>query len=273
LWFEAFLSTKAAGGTCEAVIRNTCMCVCVLWTVIGCLDTVEPPGKRDTDCSVAGLTEHVDEELESVDMDAACDVHLLSDPWTGERANCVSTEPDPAWREGPWLKTREYCITHSCVLYDEINYGTGFGVLKNGTMTLDTLHVREAVETDVGWDIIIVCGCDDEVFSLHIPLRVYSDLDLQCLNEINVAVPGYIEFDSLAITVKILGGVVQEPLVEMNDPYVYVEVSGIPEIDATLSDIVSWIASWVQNDLEELFGQAVKERVEAAYGGFAQDCK
>lgn len=253
-------------------IRNTCMCACVLWTFIGCLDTVEPPGKHDTDCSVTGLTERVDEELASLDMDAACDVHLLSDPWTGERANCVSTEPDPSWREGPWLKTREYCVTYSCVFYDETNFSTGFGVLKNGTLTLDTLHVQEVVETDVGWDTIIVCGCNDDVSSLRIPLRVYIDVDLQCLGEINTAVPGYIEFDSLAITIRIVGGIVQEPFMEMNDLYVEVGVSGIPEIDAILSDIVSWIASWAQNDLEDLFGQTVKAQMEAAYAGFAEDC-
>ena len=243
-----------------------------LWIVIGCTDTVERPGKDDIDCSAAGLSALIDEGLASVTLDADYDSGLLVDLWSGERANCESMAPDTAWRDGPWIKTREPCEDHQCVYFVETNYGSGFGVLKSGAMTLEDLHVRTSTRTDDGWNLAISCGQNDGAVSLRIPLRIYHDLDLVCIGEINVAVEGYYEFDSISISIGIVDGVVGEPVVRIDDVYVHVELSGVDAIDGLVSETVSWIASSVSDDLEDLFGAAAKARVETAYARFAQDC-
>lgn len=65
---------------------------------------------------------------------------------------------------------------------------------------------------------------------------------------------------------------VQEPAVEVNDLYVHVELFPVSTCDDLLSDMISWIASWVQEDLADFIGQTVKAQVETAYSGFAEDC-
>ena len=252
--------------------RNSILCIYVLWIVVGCSYPAHSPGQNDSDCSSTGLSGRIDDALALVDMDAACDGYLLNDPWTGDRANCASTAPDSVWPESCWIKTREPCHTYPCTFFDETNFGTGFGVHKTGAMTLDTVCVQEAAKTGSGWEMNIVGGHNDGATSLRIPLRVYCDLDTQCLGEINVGVSGYIEADSLAVAIRIVDGIVQEPVVEVNDLYVHVELFAVAACDDLLSDMVSWIASWVQEDLADFIGQTVKAQVETAYSGFTEDC-
>ena len=258
-----------------------CMILCGPWLVAGCFDNTENtehPEDLEVDCSTARLSGLIDEALAlaSVDADTAYDEHLLSDPWTGERADCESAAPDETWREGPWIKTRELCVDYSCPpfapIYDETNFGTGFGVLKDGTMTFDTLRVQSVSETSNGWDLIITCGENDNSESLFIPLRVYADVDYACLDEINVAMDGYVRIDSFSILIGVVDGVVDVTAVSIDDLYVYVELSGVQAVDDLSSYRVSWLADWMESDIEEFFGLMAKERVEAAYDEFVAEC-
>lgn len=261
--------------------------LCVLWLFAGCADNTESQhhedqndqndqDDQDDDCSAARLSGLIDEALAlaTVDVDTAYDEHLLSDPWTGERADCESPAPDPIWREGPWIKTREPCVHHSCVLFDETNFSSGFGALKDGTMTLETIRLQSVSETPDGWDVIITCGWngDDNSTSLFIPLRVYSDLDTGCLDGIKVAVPGYIEIDYFSIWIVVVDGIVSVNGVYTDDVDVYFELSGIQAIDGLHSDTLSWLASWMERDIEGFFGPMAKESVEAAYDEFVAEC-
>ena len=38
------------------------------------------------------------------------------------------------------------------------------------------------------------------------------------------------------------------------------------------SDRISWLAGWVESDIEEFFGLMAKESVEAAYDEFVAEC-
>lgn len=255
------------------------MILCSPWLITGCLDNTDHPMFREADCSAARLTELVDNELASMDeaeVDTAYDEHLLSDPWTGERANCVSTDPDPIWYESPWIKTRELCVNYSCgvspVTWDKTNFRTGFGVLKNGVITFDTLQVESLSETSEGWEFIIACGENDGTTSLYIPLRVYGDVDTGCLGGINLAVAGYVQLDKFSISVEVVDGVVDVTAADVNDLYVHVDLFGWGALDDLISDMVSWIIAWMENDIEEFFGTMAKESVEAAYGEFAAEC-
>jgi hypothetical protein len=252
-----------------------CIILCGPWLIAGCLDNTDHPMDREVDCSTARLSELVDEALASVDvvdMDTAYDEHLLSDPWAGERAYCESTAPDATWREGPWIKTRELCVNYTCLTWNETNFDTGFGVLKDGTMTLDTLRVESVSETSNGWELIIACGEDDGAESLYMPLRVYGDVDTGCLGGINAAVAGYIQIDSFWIFVEVVDGVVDITAVDVNDLYVHVDLFGIGILDDLISDMVSSIAGWMESDIGEFFGPIAKERVEAAYDEFVAEC-
>jgi hypothetical protein len=251
------------------------MIICGPWLIAGCLDNTDHPIDSEVDCSAAKLSELVDKGLASVDevdVDKAYDTHLLSDPWTGERATCESTAPDLIWQEGPWIKTREPCVNHSCTFFDETNFGTGFGTLKDGMMTFETLRVESVSETSEGWDVIIVCGEDDGSESLFIPLRVYGDVDLKCIDEINVAMPGYVQIDYFWIFVEVVDGVVDVTAVGVNDLYIHVDPFDVEILDGLLSDYISWLASWMEGDIEEFFGPMAKERVEAAYDEFVAEC-
>lgn len=251
------------------------MILCSPWLITGCLDNTDHPMFRESDCSAARLSELVDNELASMDeaeVDMACDEHLLSDPWTGERANCESTTPDPIWYEDCWIMTRELCRQIDCTFWFETNFRSGFGVRKNGAITLDTLRVESLSETPSGWELMIVCGDDDGATSLYMPLRVYGDVDTGCLGGINIAVAGYVQLDKFSISVEVVDGVVDVTAADVNDLYVHVDLFDNEFLDGLLSDMVSWIASWMENDIEEFFGTMAKESVEAAYGEFAADC-
>jgi hypothetical protein len=245
------------------------------WLVIGCADNTGSPMNQEADCDTAMLYGLIDEELASVDMedvDTSYDEHLLSDPWTGARAECDSTAPDTTWREGPWIIKRELCRQIDCIFSDVTNFRTGYGVLKNGTMTLEPLQIQDVSETSQGWDVYVACGENDGSTSLYIPLRVYFDMDNGCLGDINEAVSGYIQVDSLSILIRIMDGVVSVGFVDINDLYVHSELFGTPTANDLLSDIISSVAGWMEGDSEEFFGLMVKERVEAAYDEFVAEC-
>lgn len=229
----------------------------------------------EVDCSIARLSELVDNKLALLDLedvDTSYNEHLLRDSWTGERANCESPAPDSIWVEGPWIKKREPCVNYSCMLWDETNFGTGFGALKYGIMTLETMRVQNISETANGWDVIIELGLNDANTSLFIPLRVYYDLDMECLNEINVAVPGSIQADTISIWIGITDGAVTVTAVDINDLYIYTEPSGVESIDVLISDYTSWLSDWMERDTEEFFGLMAKDLVEQAYEDYVAEC-
>ena len=250
--------------------RNALIFSCLLGIIAGCSDPADSTEPKD--CSAAGLAGCIEQALEAVDMDSACNAYLATDPWSGARATCESTAPDSDWPESGWIKTREPCITHSCVFFDETNYGTGFGVRKSAALTMDAVCVRKTVKTDTGWEITIGCGENDGTVSLTIPLRVYCDLDTGCSGEINQAVSGTITLDSLLIELRIVGGVVQEHSIHTDDLYIHIDPFGVSACDALMSDMASWIASWATGDFADFIGLIVKTEVEGAYAAFAADC-
>jgi hypothetical protein len=245
------------------------------WLVIGCADNTGSPMNQEVNCDTAMLYGLIDEELASVDMedvDTSYDEHLLSDPWTGERAECESPAPDATWREGPWIIKRELCRQIDCTFWYETNFRSGYGALKDGTMTLEPLQIQDVSETSQGWDVHVACGDNDGTTSLYIPLRIYCDIDTGCIGEINEAVSGYIAADSLSILIRIMDGVVSEYFVSINDLYVHSELFGNSVANGLLSDIISSVAGWMEGDSQEFFGLMVKERVAAAYDEFVAEC-
>jgi hypothetical protein len=259
-----------------------CVILCGPWLIAGCGDSTERPNDQEDQeeyCSVARLSGLIDEALAlaSVDVDTAYDEHLLRDPWTGERANCVSTAPDLIWREEPWIQTRELCVHRDCgvppVTWNTTNFRTGFGTLKDGMMTFETLRVESVTQTSDGWAVIIGCGEDDGSDSLFIPLRAYGDRDVGCVGDgINVAVPGYVQIDYFVILVEVVDGVVDVTAADVNDLEIHVDPFGDPVLSGLTSDYVSGLAAWMEADIENFFGLMAKERVEAAYEEFVADC-
>ena len=246
------------------------MILLLLGIIAGCSGPVDT--KEPIDCSAAGLAGCIEQALATVDMDAACDAYLKTDPWSGDRATCESPAPDPVWPGSCWIKTREPCITRSCVFWNETNYGTGYGVRKTAALTVDAVRVHEPVKTDSGWEITIGYGANDGADSLTIPLRVYCDVDTACLGEINQAVSGTIKLDALLITLRIANGVFLQPSVQMNDVYVEMVQFGVPACDDLISDMVSWIVSWTSGDFAEFIALTVQTEVEGAYATFAAAC-
>jgi len=253
------------------LISPACVSVaCVLWAMAGCDSS---PGTDAAWWSAERLVGLVEAELATADLDAAFDAGLLSDPWTGARAEGDHTSPDAVWYPDLWIMTRELPVTYNCgippIEWVEINYGTGYGARKTGVLTHDPLVVEAAVETADGWQLTIACGQDDDVTSLYLPMRVYGDHDNACLGEVNLGVSGYIQMDRVTFMVEIVDGVVQDPTVALNDLHVHVDLFGNGFLDGLLSDIISSIAGWTQGYMHDVIGQAVKGRVEAAYVQFA----